>query len=178
MATIVAFIWAMTDLGWTFDAYRHLMLSAPAYLPESGIAWFGLVTISYVLMHMRINRHVSRLNDFALAFNASTEGRFPPIYAPQFTWGFRIGHLIVAGVLMLLWAVWALPMLVAWGAYQTFVQKVDVRFRADLSNRLQQLSGVVPVVKRAGICNNPGCDQPLPPEAHFCPRCGQRVGAG
>lgn len=178
VGTIVFSMLAMTDLGWSLDAYRHLMLTSPTDLPQSAAAWFVAVCLSYVLLHLRINRHASRLHDFALAFNASTEGRLSPIYAPQFTWGVRVGHLIVAGVLMFFLALWALPMLLAWGAFQTFVQKVDVRFRSDLSNRLQQLSGVTPVVKRAGICNNPGCDQPLPPEARFCPRCGQRVGVG
>jgi hypothetical protein len=71
---------------------------------------------------------------------------------------------------------WAIPMMLAWGAYTQLLTSSDAPFRVELSSRLESLSGVTPVIQ-AKVCANPACAQRLPEEAQFCTRCGHRVGA-
>ncbi len=175
LGAIVAVLVALQQGGWSREAIKQFLFYPPTSLGTAGQVWFGLITISYILVHVRINRHLAQLQQFALAFNAATEGRTAPIAPVESVSGVRVGHMLVAIVLMLLWAIWALPMMLAWGAYQTFVFKTDARFRTDLSDRLVTLSGVSPVVDKAGLCDNPSCAQPLPWGAAFCPRCGRRI---
>lgn len=179
LGSMMALIGAFNLSGWSIDSYTHLLFQSPADQNIAGMWWFGLVCMSYLLLHARINRHISRLQDFALAFNATTEGRVPAIRLPRSTWGFRVWPVFLSGFMILVvGGLWIIPMLLAWSAFQTFIREIDTRFRSDLSDRLEQISGVAPVIRRAGVCQNPGCDQPLLPEARFCPRCGRPVGVG
>lgn len=179
LGSLVALIGALNQSGWTIRSYTHLLFQSPSDQPVWGLWWFGLVCMSYLMLHARINRHISRLQDFALAFNTITHERVPPVYLPRPTWGLRVMTVILSGsMIVLVGGLWVIPMFLAWGAFQTFVLDIDTRFRSDLSDRLQQLSGIIPVVRRPGVCQNPGCDQPLLPETRFCPRCGRPVGVG
>lgn len=179
LGSLVALIGALNQSGWTMDSYTHLLFQSPADQLIWGLWWFGLVCVSYLLLHARINRHIARLQDFALAFNAITHERVPQVYLPRPTWGLRIWSGVLSGfVILMVGGLWILPMILAWGAFQTFVQEMDTRFRSDLSERLERLSGITPVIRRAGVCQNPGCEQSLLPEARFCPRCGRPVGVG
>ncbi len=175
LGAIVSIVIFMQQHGWTLDAVRRLYFYPPNFADPFATAWLGLLSASYLLAIARVNRHVVRLQQFALAFNAAAEGRCDPIPLPRLVWGARPLHVIVAIPLMMLWAVWALPMLLAWGAYHSFAFRSDAIFRADLSDRLTRLSGVPPVVSRAGVCTNPACGKPLSWEAKFCPRCGRAV---
>ena len=175
LGAIAAIIIFLQQHGWTIAAVKQFYFRPPNPADPFAMAWLTLVSASYLLAIARINRHIVRLQQFTLAFNAATEGRCDPIGLPRLVWGVRPLHMIVAVPLMLLWAIWALPMLLAWGAYQSFAYSSDANFRADLSDRLTRLSGVPPVVDRAGMCSNPACGQPLSWEAKFCPRCGRAV---
>lgn len=175
LAAIVAVLVALQQGGWSRDAIKQFLFYPPTAISTAAQVWFGLITLSYILVHVRINRHLVQLQHFALAFNAATEGRTAPIAPVESVSGIRVGHMLVAIVLMLLWAIWALPMMLAWGAYHTFVYQTDARFRTELADRLVTLSGVTPVVDKAGLCDNPACAQPLPWGAAFCPRCGRSV---
>ncbi len=176
IGAIIAVIASLQINQWTAAAFKQFLFIRAGQLDQAALSWLVLISISYLFLYFRINRHVAQLQHFALAFNAANENRFSPIAIPKQVWGIRFGHLLVAGIMLFYSAVWGVPMMLAWAAYQTFVYKVDAQFRADLSNRLQQLSGVDPVVDRAGLCRNPGCEQMLTWDARFCPRCGHKTG--
>jgi hypothetical protein len=177
LGAIVAVIVAMQQGGWTRDAVRGFVLQAPDLRNPAIATWLGLVSAGYLLCLASIHRHVARLQQFALAFNASVDPNVGHIPIPKLPW-WRVkpAYLIVAVAMMLLWSIWALPMMLAWGAWHGFVYRADAAFRNDLADRLTQLSGVAPVVDRASQCRNPACGASLSDDARFCPRCGSKVG--
>ena len=131
-----------------------------------------LLTLAYLLAVVPINRQLLRMQQFALAFNATAGERVGDVDPPPLVWGMKPGHLVVGGVLAVCGPVWALPMCVAWAAHGQFATRSALRFRVRLAERLQDLTGVDTVVPRQDLCPNPDCRGPLPATATFCPRCG------
>lgn len=165
----------LVQQGWTSDALRAWYLHPPP--PDVPLAAGSLVLLilAYVLQHVQINRHISNLQQYALAYNAVLEDRSPRVAPPSLVTGVRPIYLLVGAAMMYFGLLWALPMMLSWAAFRSFILRSDRLFRADLSTSLQAISGVAPVVEAAELCHNPLCRQPLPEDARFCPRCGRVV---
>jgi hypothetical protein len=175
IAALVAAIAYMGDHGWYVHNYKRLILEPPSGRSPVQIVWMGTLTAGYLLLYSQLLRHAAGLQQFALALTATTDGRLQPIPSPPPPLGLKPVHIGVALVMMYFGMLWALPMLLAWGAYTQFLGRADGPFRDALSDRLEALSGVAPVIVPALRCPNPKCLASLPDEAQYCPRCGQSV---
>lgn len=169
-----AVVW-LAQHGWTSAALRTWYFTPPQSDDRLGVAALVLLVLAYVLQHVQTNRHVSTLQQYALAYNAVLDGRAAKVSSPALVWGIRPLYLIVGAVMMYFGLLWSLPMMLSWAAFRSFITRSDRLFRADLSTSLQAVSGVAPVVESAELCHNPQCRQPLPEDARFCPRCGRVV---
>lgn len=174
LTAIVAAIAALTYYGWSLAGINKLYLQRPT----DAFAWTWLISLSagYLIVMWQINQHVAQQQDFALAYNATVEGKAPTIAAPPFVWGLLPVHLLIAGLMMYLWMLWGLPMMLAWAAFASFSQRSDPHFRIQIARSLEIVSGVEPVVGNADTCANLDCRGPMPETAMFCPRCGTPAG--
>lgn len=148
---------------------------ASLFVPQSPLMLVsvGLLSLSYLLTIVRMNRQIVAMQQFVLAFNAVRDDRTQPIDVPPMVWGARLPH-VAAGVLMAaVGMVWALPMMLAWAALKDFSEHAVRGVRINLAERMAEASGVEPVVSPAALCTNPDCRLVSPAEAAYCPRCGR-----
>jgi hypothetical protein len=175
LAAIACAFVAIQQQSWSIDAFKQLLFHPPSPNRPFALAWLAMLTAGYGLCWVQLNNHIGKLQQFTLAFNAVAGERASPMAPPPLVFGVRPLHILVAAVMMLFWMLWALPMMLAWAAFRSFVLRSDRTFRTQLADRLTTISGEKPVVGDVDCCRNPHCRAPAPVEARYCPRCGKSV---
>ena len=177
----LCFLAAICSIGWFWLAHHgpltRLWLHPLRYGDPVARAFVALIAAAYVLLIFQMNRQIIAMQKLAIAVNGVFELP-PPMAAPQLVFVGRSPLTILLGVaLAWLGLAWALPMAVAWSAFKQFVTVSASGFRAELSDRLQTMSGITPVVDSRDLCPNPKCRQLIHEGAAFCTRCGTPVAA-
>src|SRR5690606_11976172 len=136
---------------------------------------------AYLLNWLSVNLHLLRLRRVRKALDATTP-HLPPtpgLKVSRWEAGVRPVPAALGLILAVAGMIWALPMLIAGTAQRRALLIHHRRFRSGMAHRVRDLVGsrrplvaLPPVVDRTGMCRNGVCDQVLPPDARFCPRCG------
>ena len=136
---------------------------------------------SFVLTWLSINLHLGRLRriDAALAEMTSGLGTMGGKRPPTWIWGFGPIATVVSAILAMAGLLWAVPMLMASTAARQMLVVHHRRLRGRVAGRVREMLStrrpfkpLPPVVDRVLRCSNPLCDEPVPPDARHCPRCG------
>lgn len=163
------------------DFSRNAVHQLWFHRPQRSNAWSltSLIALSAcpLIVIAALNRHAVSLQQFAIAFNASIgpDARGESLQGPNLVWGLRPVQLVLGIALAALGIFWGLPMMLGWAAYATMCFDTTQRFRTDLADRLQGVSGVEPSTPIEDHCIDSQCRAALPSGAHFCPRCGKAV---
>jgi hypothetical protein len=140
------------------------------------IAWTLGLSLAYLAQWAAVQWHVTRMQHLAKKLNPllQTRGR-APIPMPQIGVGVSVRSIIGAAVMVLLGALWGIPMMLMAAAQRQYARRTAPQWRAAFSQPLPLIPLAGSPMTRAPICPNPRCQKSLPPSAAFCPRCGQKI---
>ncbi len=145
------------------------------------VVFFWGITTAFVLLWISTSLHLRHLHRARTVLDEITPYLAPTagLRVPAWEWGIRPVPLILGGLLALSGLFWALPMLIAATAQRRALLVHHRRIRAQFAHRVRDLLDtrrpivpLPPVIDRTGICRNAVCDQAVPPDGRFCPRCG------
>lgn len=178
IAAVVAAGMYLLQNHWTGHAVRRVWLQPLRYAVPELQAYVVLMTVAYLLLVIQMNRQIAAMQRLAIAVNGFFD-TLPPIAPPPLVLVGRSPLTLLLGLTMAwIGLVWALPMAIAWSAFSQFVRHSAYEFRVDLSERLQAVSGVTPVIDTGDLCPNAKCRSAISQDAAFCPRCGTTLAAG
>jgi hypothetical protein len=127
---------------------------------------------AYLAQWAAVQWHVTQLQRFVQKINPLLQSRArPPIPMPQIGLGVGLRSIIGAIVMLLCGALWGVPMMLAAAAQRQYGNRTAPQWRAALPRALSQ--SLLPAASRS--CPNLQCRKPLPVNASFCPRCGQKI---
>ncbi|MGN6626396.1 MAG: hypothetical protein ACTHLN_07235 [Tepidisphaeraceae bacterium] len=160
---------------WSHAVVAHWWLhSFPTSDPIMTLA-FGLLIATYALQWVRINQDIMTMQRFALVFNALELPHVQPLRKPKLVFGLRPIYVVIGLAFAWFGLLWGLPLMLAWGAFVTYTTDRSYVFRVALADRLQQLSGVEPVIPTTDLCPDPACRSAHAIDAIYCPRCGREL---
>lgn len=170
------------------STYNLGRLTPPHLTPEVAKQLFTTWTVglccAYALHWFHLQLHNANVRRFVEAFNVISEReQIDPVVVPAMGLGVRPLWTVGAVALVSVGAVWAIPMALS-GAIQARWPRQSRAVRGGLSDALRQMlisrrpaMRVSRPVKLGEFCFNDLCRSRVPPQARFCPRCGQVVGA-
>lgn len=156
------------------------------------LGWTALLAVAGFAHWLQVQLHARRVRRFLDVFNQiALDEALAPVYLPQLGVGVRPLWSLAAVGLILINALWGLPLMLAGAVQRRYTCRAGPTARAALAGRTRDLLAygnrryapmpmppalpVPPVVPARIRCATPGCRLPLPAAARFCPRCGTRA---
>lgn len=164
--------------GVSTASLRQLWFHTPRLADVWSMTFLMGMSLCPLLVMGALNRHIVSLQQFADAFNTTigSETADHSLLSPALVWGLRPMYLMLGLVMIALGVFWGLPMMLGWAAFRAAAYDTTQRFRVELADRLQAISGVEPATRITNDhCSDPQCRAALPFEARYCRRCGKAV---
>ena len=144
--------------------------------------WSSFITVVYFAHLLQVHLYARQVRQFLDRFNALVihEG-FAPVYLKPIGWGASPVWLGAALAMLLIGAVWGVPMAIAGATDRRYRRHASCLMKVELVARIKNMALSNPERERVGNsnggtyrCPTPGCHHESPKKAKFCPHCGNR----
>jgi hypothetical protein len=163
--------------GATYRLHRPWFRTGPTPIWKT---WTVLLALAYGLHAARVALHYRRVSRFVGSFNTllGREG-VAALAMPDMDVDAKAGWWWTAGILSWFGALWSIPMALAAGMHNRYIQGTSAHVRAEMLERVRAMLAqrrpavAVPnYVIHSRRCGNDRCRAALHAGAKFCARCG------